>query len=399
MRTARRHFGFLTLAFLLIPALGLVGCKKKDDSGKSGKSGKETITVAVCGPITGSASAFGAMIKKGAELAAVDINAAGGINGKDIVINIQDDKGDPKEATTVARKLANDMSIPIVIGHFNSACSNSAKEEYNDVGVVSLSPGSTNVHVCKGYKWTFRNLYQDKYQGEKLAAFMSTQLKVKKVAVFYDNDDYGKGLMGFFKAAAEKAGIKVLEPIPYNRERTQDFKPLVGRIVDQKPDAIFVSGLYNEGALICKAARVDLGMKDVIFIGGDGLVSPDFAKTAGKSAEGAYLSTPFLFDPDKATEKAKTFFAAFKKKFGKDPDTWAALTYDAVMMAAEAMKEVGTDREKIRAWFAAKTTPEKAFIGVTGPTYFDNEGDCKKPIVFVQIIKGQMRLSAKQLGN
>ena len=217
--------------------------------------------------------------------------------------------------------------------------------------------------------------------------------------MFYDNDDYGKGLMGFFIPEAKKRGLTVLEPIPFNRERTQDFKPLVSRIVDQKPDCIFVSGLYNEGALICKAARIDLGMKDVVFVGGDGLVSPKFLKTADKAAEGAYLSTPFQFDPDKASDKAKAFYDAFKAKYQIAPDTWAALTYDAVMMAADGFKAVGTDREKLREWFAGITTLDKAFHGVTGPTYFDSEGDCMKPIAFIRVKDGDFRLADKQLGK
>lgn len=390
------------IALVMITAL--VGCKPADgpagDSGGESSNGTqpsgETITIAIAGPMTGEGAAYGAMIKAGAQLAMKEINAAGGIDGKMITLDVQDDKGDATEAASVARKLAGDTKIPIIVGHFNSVCTNKAKEEYNDVGVVSLSPGSTNVQVCKGYKWTFRNLYRDDFQGKLLARFIKEKLGGKKVAVFYENDDYGKGLRDFFLAEAKAIGLETLDPISYIKGRTQDYKSLVSQVVDQKPDTIFVSGLYNEGGLIAKAARVDLKM-DVKFVGGDGLVSPGFIKAGGEAANGAYLSTPFYYDENKANDKAKAFYAAFKKEFNKDPDTWAALTYDAVLMAAEAIKAVGTDRAKIRDHLASITTKEKAFSGVTGLTYFDEEGDCKKPLAFVEVKDGKMVLSDKQM--
>lgn len=387
----------LTLLTLLAWVLG--GCKDPvNDNGKAGpqQAASSKVTIAVAGPMSGPASAFGAMIKMGAELAAEQLNAAGGIKGRKLELNIQDDKGDATEAANVARKLAGDPSVPVIVGHFNSVCTNKAKIEYNEVGVVSISPGSTNVLVCKGFPYTFRNLYRDDFQGQLLARFIQQKLGGKKVAVFYDNDDYGKGLMQYFTAECQAIGLAHLEPIAYQRERIQDFKSLVSQIVDQQPDTIFVSGLYNEGGLICKAARQDLNMQ-VHFLGGDGLVSPDFISTAKDAAEGAYLSTPFHFDPAQASPLARNFYEAFVAKFKKEPDTWAALTFDAVMMSAKAIEAVGTDRKQIREWFASITSKEKAFEGVTGKTYFDAEGDCQKPLAFISVKNGKMVLADKQM--
>ncbi|RMG14292.1 MAG: branched-chain amino acid ABC transporter substrate-binding protein [Planctomycetota bacterium] len=371
-------------------ALLLVGCPQSQGDAK-------VIKIGVAGPFTGSAAAFGEMIRKAAELKIEEINAAGGIGGKKVEALFEDDRGDTTEAANVSRKLASDASVCLVIGHFNSTCSNAAKEEYNRKGVLQFSPGSTNVKVCAGSPWTFRNLYRDDFQGQLLARYSKDVLGAKKIAVFYDNDDYGKGLMEACKAEADKIGLEVLDPISYVRERTQDFKPLVEKVKGQAPDVIVICGLYNEAALIAKAARGDLGMQAPI-LGGDGVMNDKFIENAGKAAEGCYVFTPFLFDVVKDDPKAQAFYESFKKKFGKDPDTWAALTYDAVGMALQAVAEVGVDRKKIRDWMASRTTPDKAYRGVTGPTYFDAEGDCYSKGLHVAVVKdGKFAAAEKQV--
>ncbi len=372
-----RYWLLFLLGGLFVLAVSLGGCGNREKGSESGGEAQAgPIRIAVAGPMSGSGAAFGEMIKRGATLKAEEVNAAGGIGGRRLELQIEDDKGNTAEATNVARKLAADPRISIVVGHFNSTCSNAAKEEYNRKGVVMFSPGSTNVNVCAGYPWVFRNLYRDDYQGIFLAQYARKILGVEKVGVFYDNDDYGKGLRDAFLSEAKKVGLTVVVDEAYIRERTQDFKPLLSKLKGTGVTAIFVAGLYNEGALIAKTAREDLGMKDLLFLGGDGLMSPDFIKIAGKAAEGAYITTPFLFNTPNETPEAKAFFAKFKEKFGTAPDTWAALTYDAVGMAVEAIKAVGTDRKAIRDWFASRTSKETAYHGITGPTYFDAEGDC-----------------------
>lgn len=383
MANAGRRMLFLALAglALLAPSCG------QDGGGQGGSS--EDIVIAVVGPMTGSAAAFGKQLKCAAELKVKEINQAGGLSGRRIRLLVEDDKGDTTEATTVARKLASDESVCLVVGHFNSTCTIAAKEEYNRKGVVCLSPGSTNVTVCEGSPWTFRNLYRDDYQGAFTAHYCKKKLGVGSWAVFYDNDDYGKGLMQAFCKEAGKIGLDVVARESYIRERTQDFKPLLQNVRGRKPGGIFVAGLYNEAALLCKAARADLDM-DVVFFGSDGVMSETFLTIAGPSAEGAYVASPFLFHTGEDTDEAKSFYQAFREAFGMDPDTWSALCYDAVGMAVEAVKAVGTDRKKIRDWLAACTSEEKGYRGVTGVTYFDEEGDCySKPVRVARVADGR----------
>ncbi|RME75265.1 MAG: branched-chain amino acid ABC transporter substrate-binding protein [Planctomycetota bacterium] len=377
----QRAIGFA----IALAAAALAGCPSSSGGGSKG-GGADTIRIAVVGPMSGSGAAFGEMIRKAAELKVSEVNAQGGIGGRKVELVVEDDRGDTTEAANVARKLAGDRSISIVIGHFNSTCSNAAKEEYNRKGVVQFSPGSTNVSVCAGSPWTFRNLYRDDYQGTFLAEYAKNVLGAKRVAVIFDNDDYGRGLMEAFRKRAGEIGLEVLPPISYVRERTSDFKPVVGQLAGKPIDALFISGLYNEAALITKVAREELGLT-VPILAGDGVMNDKFVEIAGKAAEGVYVTTPFLLDAAKGDPKVEAFRKAFREKYGKDPDTWAALTYDAVGMALEAIRDVGTDREKIRQWFAAHTSAGNAYQGVTGPTWFDADGDCYSKGAHVAVVK------------
>ena len=237
-----------------------------------GGGGGDTIKIAVVGPMTGSAAAFGEMIKNAALLLEKEVNDGGGIEieGKKYLVELEvfDDKGDTTEATNVARKIASDDDILMVIGHFNSTCSLAAKDAYKRAGIVEFSPGSTNVNVCKGSDYTFRNLYHDRYQGHCVADYIKNYIGADSAAVIFDNDDYGKGLMQHFKDKAEEIGLDVVATVPYLRERNMDFKPLVQQAKDAGAGVLFISGLYNEAGLITKAARDDLGMT-VPIIGSD----------------------------------------------------------------------------------------------------------------------------------
>ncbi|MEO2004426.1 MAG: ABC transporter substrate-binding protein, partial [Candidatus Poribacteria bacterium] len=162
----------------------------------------DVIRIAVAGPFTGSAAAFGEQIKMGSELARDQINDLGGIGGIPVELVFGDDQGKDDQASTVATKFANDPMVSAVIGHFNSICSAAGKPIYKQAGVVEFSPGSTNVDICKGSDWTFRNLYHDDYQGQSLALYIKDVLGVNSVAIFYDNDDYGSGLKNAFAEEA-----------------------------------------------------------------------------------------------------------------------------------------------------------------------------------------------------
>lgn len=217
------------------------------------------------------------------------------------------------------------------------------------------------------------------------------------MAVIYEKDNYGSGLKDAFEAEAKRLNLDIVAMETYQRGKTQDFKPHVTKVKGTGADGVFISGLFAEAALIIKTARNDLGM-DVPFFGGDGLSSDDLINLGGKAVNGAYVTTPFLFGTGKESPEAKAFHEAFKAKYGKEPDTWAALSYDALGQVVAAIEKVGADRKAIRGCLASQTSKETGYKGVTGVTYFDKEGDCiGKPIYVTQVIDGKFQVSPKQL--
>ena len=401
------------VGLLIVGLLSFWGCQPPDK--KTEVSSDETevtqdtqekseqVKVAVAGPFTGTAAAFGEMIERGARLKAKQINEAGGINGRKLVLAFGDDAGTDKEAKLVATRFATDKEILAVVGHFNSACSLAGKAIYKKNGIVELSPGSTNVSVCEGSDWTFRNLYRDDFQGAFIAKYIKNILTdFSAVAVLFDNDDYGRGLRDAFTAEAKNIDLEVVTSVAYDRENT-DFGTQLTRIKGKKPDIIFVSGLYEQASLIVKQAR-KLGIK-AQFFGADGIDSPDFLKNAGISAEGTYLTTPFTFGA--GGEEAAKVATAFEAEFGVPPDTWAALTYDAMGMIVEAIEKtydkdatLAVNRKAIRDHLASLDTPEEGYKGITGLTYFDINGDTVNKPAYVKLVKeGKYTTAPKQMSN
>ena len=350
----------------------------------------DTIKIPVASPFTGQLASFGEGVKNGAALKASEINAAGGINGRTVKVVLEDEGCEPKEAATVATKLANDPEVVIVVGHLCSSATLAALPVYREAKLPAISPASTNVDIGKMSPFYFRNVYRDDFQGAFLARYVDEVKGFKRIAIFYEVNDYSMGLMSAFMKEAVKRGIKILGTEAYTSDTT-DFKPQLTKFKMMRPDAIFNPGYAPQGTLIATQAA-SLGLKVAMF-GADGLDDDLMAKNP--DAEGLFVTTPFL--PDKAGPVAAKFIASYKRVYGKDPNWFAANTYDAVGMAAEAIKAVGMDREKIQAYLAGIDSLEKAYVGVAGKTYFDENGDCLKAAFIKEIKNGKWASSKQQL--
>ncbi len=346
------------------------------------------VKIPVASPFTGPLATFGEGVKNGAILAGEDINKAGGINGEKVKIVLEDEMCDPKEAANVATKLASMKDVYIVIGHLCSSSTLAALPIYKAAKLPAISPASTNVNIGKLSKYYFRNVYKDDFQGRFLARYAAEALNFKKIVIFYENNDYSIGLKDAFVKEAKKRGLKILGKEAYTSDDT-DFKPLLTKYRALRPDAIFIPGYAPQGTLIISQAR-ELGMK-CKFFGADGL--DDKILLQNPDAEGLMITTPFI--PDKAGKEASAFIKAYKRKFKAEPNWFAANTYDAVLMAVDAIKHVGKNREKVREYLQSINSPEKAFIGVTGATYFDKYGDCLKP-AFIKVIKNGKWVGAEK---
>lgn len=322
------------------------------------------IKIATAGPMTGQYASFGEQMKKGAEAAVRDINAAGGVLGQKLVLSVGDDRCDPKEAVAVANKFVND-GIKFVAGHFCSGSSIPASAVYNEEGIVQMSPASTNPKFTEqGFENVFRTCGRDDQQGDYAGLWLSKHYKGKKVAFAHDKQAYSKGLADLTKAAFEKlGGSAVLYETVNPGER--DYSAFVTKLKAANIDALYYGGYHTELGLITRQMR-EQGLKAQI-ISGDALNTLEFWSITGDAGEGLM----FTFAPDpRAKAEAKKIVDRFKAE-GYDPEGYTLYTYAAIQIWADAVKKAGAvDAKKVQA--ALHSGP---FSTVIGDIAFDKKGD------------------------
>src|ERR1700751_264547 len=205
----------------------------------------QDITVAVAGPMTGGESAFGRQMKNGAEQAGKDLNPAGGVLGKKLALDVEDDACDPKQARSVAEKIAGSR-IPFVAGHYCSSSSIPASEAYAEGNVLQITPASTNPTFTDRGLWnTFRVCGRDDQQGAVAGAFIAKNYKGKNIAILQDKSTYGKGLAHETKKALNKAGVKEKVYEAYT-QGDKDFNALVSKLKAAAIDVVYVGGYHTE---------------------------------------------------------------------------------------------------------------------------------------------------------
>jgi branched-chain amino acid transport system substrate-binding protein len=220
----------------------------------SGAAMAQDISVAVVGPMTGSEASFGQQFKSGAELAVADINAAGGLLGRKLKLEVGDDACDPKQAVSVAEKMAG-MKLPFVAGHFCSSTSIPASDTYADGNVLQITPGSTNPQFTERGLWnTFRVCGRDDQQGKVAAAYIVKNYKTRNIAIIHDKTTYGKGLADETKKALNAKGTTEALYDSINKG-DKDFAALVSRFKNEAIDFVYVGGYYAEAGLLLRQMR------------------------------------------------------------------------------------------------------------------------------------------------
>ncbi|WP_065755959.1 branched-chain amino acid ABC transporter substrate-binding protein [Bradyrhizobium paxllaeri] len=324
----------------------------------------EDITIAVAGPITGGESAFGRQMKNGAEQAVADINAAGGVLGKKLALQIGDDACDPKQARSVAEKFAS-AKIPFVAGHFCSSSSIPASEAYADGNVLQITPASTNPLFTERKLWNVARVCgRDDQQGLVAADYIVKNYKGKNVAILNDKTTYGKGLADETKKALNKAGVTEKMFESYNKG-DKDFNSIVSRLKRDNIDLVFVGGYHQEAGLILRQMH-DQGLKTVL-MSGDALADKEYASITGAAGAG----TLFTFGPD---PRKKPTAAAIVEKFRAkniDPEGYTLYTYAAVQVWAQAVAKAGTtDPKKV-----IDTIKAGSWETAIGKLEYDAKGD------------------------
>lgn len=343
--------------------------------------GGDKVKVGVFMSMTGDTANFGISSTNGIKMAADEANAAGGINGKQIELDVQDDRSDPSEAATIVTKFVTQDGVNAILGEVASSRSIAAAPIAQNAKIPMLTPSSTNPEVTRKGDYIFRSCFIDPVQGAAIAQFAARTLKAKRAAIMVDRkNDYSTGLETVIKATFTRMGGEMVQTQSY-QAGDQDFNAQITSIKGANPDVIFVPGYYGDVALFAKQAR-DKGVT-VPLVGGDGWDAKQLYEIGGKALNGCYFTNHYSpYDTDPAVVK---FVTDYKARYGSIPDALAATAYDAAKIMFDAIKRASSlDGKAIRDSLAAT----KDFPGVTGRVTFNSDRDAVKPIVMIEIKDG-----------
>ncbi len=330
-------------------------------------SEQDAIRIAVAGPMSGPYAAVGDQMRLGAEMAVADINASGGLLNRRVVLQIEDDACEPKQAMTVAARAVAD-GVVFVAGHLCSSSSILASEIYAERGVIQISPGSTNPTLTEqGLKNVFRICGRDDQQGRAAGKRLAARYAGERIAILHDKSAYGRGLAeqtrNHFRALG---GTEVLYEAYTSGEK--DYEALVTRLKAVGAQVVYIGGRFTEMGLIIRQAH-EQGLK-AQFIGGDTLATTEFWKITGTAGEGVLMT--FLPEKPRDTPAMRSLIDRFKD-LGHDPEAYTLYTYGAVEVWAAAVKKAGTTKTIS----VAKALRANPYQTVLGEIDFDDKGDIK----------------------
>lgn len=385
----------ICLAMAMFMVLGcLAGCTTK----------AETIKIGILGPHTGDYAQYGVAVLNGAKMYIEEVNAAGGINGKQIEAVVYDQKGDSTEAITAFTRMV-DEGITGLIGDVLTDNTIAVVGEANPINMPMITGSATaaavtyNAETDTVYSNVFRTCFIDPFQGEKMAQYASEVLKAKTAAVIFETgNNYAVGLKDAFVAKAATLGITIVATEGYATGDV-DFKSQLTNIKSANPDVILCPNYYEDDALIVTQARA-AGLTST-FLGGDGWATVSQYASAA-DLEGSVYCSAYAED---ATDALKAFKTAYVAKYAATPSMFAALGYDAAVVMIDAIKTVeaanaaakeagnddavltiGSDAYKLAMIDAIKNT---SAVGITSAYAFDNHNNPIKDAVIIKLVEGK----------
>ncbi len=331
-------------------------------------SARADIAIATAGPMTGQYASFGEQMRRGAEMAVRDINAAGGVLGQKLRLEIGDDACDPKQAVAVANEMAS-KGVKVMAGHFCSGSSIPASNVYAEEDILQISPASTNPKLTeRGLDNVFRVCGRDDQQGLVAGNFLADKFGDKKIAIIHDKTAYGKGLADETRKTLHGRGLRETLYEAYTAGE-KDYTALVSKLKRYGIDILYVGGYHTEAGLIVRQMR-DQGMSTRL-VSGDALVTNEYWSITGKAGEGTLMT----FSPD---PRKNPIAAGLVKRFramSYEPEGYTLYTYGAIQAWALAAEKAGsTDTGKV-----IKVLRASKFDTVLGRIGFDAKGDVTAP--------------------
>jgi len=384
----KKNLKLFTAALLSLTAFA--GCGQKAATAEG-----NAIKIGLNYELSGDVATYGQSLAAGIKLALKEINAAGGVLGKQIEIVEVDNKSSSEEAANVSSKLATRDNVVAILGPATSSNVKGAlpPAQENKVPLISASATADDVTLDSNGKvreYVFKTCFSDSFQGVTMATFAAKDLDFTKAAILMDNSsDYSKGVANNFRTTFASLGGTVVAEEAYQSKDT-DFKTLLTTIKASNPDFLFVPGYYNEVGLIIKQAR-ELGIT-VPVLGADGYDSPKLLEIAGAEAlNSTYYSNHY--SSGDTTPEVVTFKEAFKAANGSEPDAFNALGYDLGYFVVDAINRAGSaDREKIKDALAST----KDFKGITGTLSIDENHNPVKAVTILEVVDGVPTFLKKQ---
>ncbi|MBO5137894.1 MAG: ABC transporter substrate-binding protein [Spirochaetaceae bacterium] len=351
-----------------------VSCSKEDSN---------TIKIGGIFPLSGDVAVYGTECRNGIELAISEINAAGGVNGKQIVLVGEDDEGNPEKSVNAYKKLVTKDKCDVIIGSLTSGCTAAISSLAQAQKVLLLAPAATQADITDAGDYVFRACFIDPFQGTVGGKFSAENLGSKRAAVLYDiGNDYSVGLYENFKVAFEAAGGTLVAEESYSTG-DKDFNAQLTKIKNANPDVVYLPDYYSTVALIAKQLRAQ-GINTPI-VGADGW--DGIIDNAGEEVLNGFYSNHYASDSTDA--KVVSFVANYKAKYGSTPVSFAALGYDCVYLLKDAMTASGAEDS---------TTLKTALMNtngsyVTGNLTFDSKRNPVKSAVMMEIVSQDGKLT------
>ena len=370
------------LAVLGLTMMLVLGLLSRADAQAGSAAGKKPLKVGAVFILTGGNSGYGIAQRAGVELALAEINKSGGIRGAPLDVIFEDSQGKKDDAINAVRKLIDKDEVVAIIGPTLSGEMFGAGPIAEQSGVPILGVSTTAKGITDIGTHVFCNSLPEAGVLPYTVKRAVQTFGLKTVGIMWAaNDDFSKSGYDTFKDELAKHQVQVVAEASFSTKDTE-FGPQITKIMAATPDALVISSLYQEAALVMVQAR-KAGYKGP-FIGGNGFNSPALIDVAKDAAEGAIVGSPWY--GGRSAPQVIKFVADYTAKGGKPPDQFAAQAYDGMMLIAEALKKAGSpNRAQIRDALASI----KGYEGVTGTFSFDaNRNPDMQPYV-LQIKNGK----------
>jgi len=379
---SRKIFQSAILVFIVLVVLSLAisGCEKQE----------KTIKIGAILPLTGTASENGEFQKQGIEIAAEEINSAAGINHKKLEIIFGDSKNEAKEAISLFTKFSDVDKLPIVICTMSGISAPlssyvAGMQQHNTVlfATVASAPG-----IAKKSDWVFRSFVTSDVEAAKTADFAYREVKLRKMAILYVNDDYGLGGYNVFKTEFEKLDGEIVFAEAFEKGAT-DFRTTIAKMKTTNSQGVYVVGYDKSYALLIK--QIGESQVKAQLFSTVSLSVPSWLQLAGSSADGAYL-TVSMFNANPSDSATVKFMNVYRQKYNREPNYGSAVTYSITRMIASAIEKKGYSAEAIRQGLLET----KEFHTLVGDVSIDSDREGPMPVRIMKIEAGRVApLAAK----